>query len=510
MSSKTTLARRLPAVLAVIGLLLAAGAIAQTGSADFTQYTAIGDSLTAGFSSGGLVADAQELSYPALIYAQVNGSSSGFELPLVSNPGIPPLLDLVSLAPLAIVTNSGLGSPTNLLLPRPYDNLAVPGADAADVLGTVTDGGGLHDLILRGLGTQWQQALGLGSTFITVWVGNNDALGAATSGIVIDGVTLTTAADFEANFRGFMVPLAASGAQFAIANIPDVTAIPFVTTVAPVLVDPATSQPVLIGGQLVPLIGPDGPLDPATDFVLLTAQTELAQGIGIPVAAGGTGQPLSDSSVLSGAEAGAINARVAEFNQVIAAVANETGAALVDINGFFSEVVVEGYELGGITYTTEFLTGGIFSYDGVHSSALGYAVVANEFIQAINATYGAEIPEVDLFGFAFGPEGSAGTDVGVASAAGVRFTRAAENQLRDVMGIPRRNRLERMKAELAPVDTPEACRVDLGKRRYCRVCGPCAYGEGHCRSDSECQSGLVCVPRAGADFGLRRNIGICM
>ncbi len=85
--------------------------------------------------------------------------------------------------------------------------------------------------------------------------------------------------------------------------------LPFVTTIPPVLVNPATRQPVLINGQLVPLLGqgdaaypcipvpPDqGCGLPPGSRVTLPASQLLAQGIGIPVAAGGTGQPLPNGT----------------------------------------------------------------------------------------------------------------------------------------------------------------------------------------------------------------------
>jgi lysophospholipase L1-like esterase len=391
--------------LAVAGAL--AGSAQNTGSANFTTYVALGDSLTAGFCSGSLNQACQANSYPALIYKQATGKTSGFEQPRVTDPGIPAILRLASLSPLQIVSKPGLGQPANLNLPRPYNNLAVPGANVADVRNRVTDGGGLHDLILRGLGTQLQQALVQHPTFVTLWIGNNDALAAATRGIVVDDLTLTTTARFEADYRAIVTAIAASGAKLAIANVPQVTAIPFVTTLPPVLVNPATRQPVIINGAPVRLIGPNGLLRP-TDFVLLSAQAELAVGKGIPRAAGGTDQPLSDAVVLSAEEAATINARVNSYNAVIRAVANEVGAAFVDANAALEQVRLGRIGVGGATYSGAFLTGGVFSYDGVHPTPFGYAYVANLFIQAINDKFGGDIEPVNLYPFVFGPDASAG------------------------------------------------------------------------------------------------------
>jgi hypothetical protein len=43
-----------------------------SGDADFTNYVAVGNSLTAGYADNGLYADAQMQSYPAMIAGQIN------------------------------------------------------------------------------------------------------------------------------------------------------------------------------------------------------------------------------------------------------------------------------------------------------------------------------------------------------------------------------------------------------------------------------------------------------
>jgi len=440
------------AILRSIALvaLLALAATPAFAQANFGKYVALGDSLTAAFASGGLHVNVQQRSYPALIARQAGVSD--FQQPLAGAPGIPPLLAIAGFqgaSPIIVPRSATPGAPLNLMLPRPYDNLAVPGFDSVDVVQTRT-GNAIIDLVLRGLGTQLELAAVQQPTFATVWIGNNDVLGAATSGIVIDGVTLTRVADFTAAYQQTVGTLAAVGAQMAIANIPDVTAIPFVNTLPPVLVNPATGDPVVgPNGQFIPLIGPQGLLGP-NDKVLLSASAELAQGIGVPAAVGGTNLPLSDSSVLSAGEVATIQARTAELNAVIAATAASVGAATVDINGFFSDVAANGFAAGGnIVYTADFLTGGIFSYDGVHPTPMGYAVVANLFIDAINSHFGDSIPQVSLIPFIFGPDGTAG---GTIEAPGLIegtpiFAAASSQSLYDSLGLPSIEELMRIKDE---------------------------------------------------------------
>jgi lysophospholipase L1-like esterase len=432
-------------LLVLAALVLVAGPAA--AQANFGKYVALGDSLTAGYMSGGLIDEAQERSYPALIARQVG--IADFQLPLAGAPGIPPLLAIQGFqggSPIITPRAANPGPPLNLNLQRPYDNLAVPGFDTSEILNTVSlPGNALSDLILRGLGTQLQQALVQQPTFVTVWAGNNDVLGAAVSGVVIEGVTLTPFNVFGPAHRTILGAIAQSGAQMAVANIPDVTALAFVNAIPPVVVNPATREPVIVNGQLVPLIGPNGPMA-LGDKVLLTASALLAQGIGVPQQLGGTGQPLPDTVHLSVAELNRIQVHTSALNVLIAQNANDFGAALVDVHGFFNGVARNGYGVGGITYTTDFLTGGIFSYDGVHPTPFGYAVVANLFIDAINQHFNDDIPHVDLLPFIFGPDGSAGATIplpGLGAGTPV-FAGAAYESVRKSLGVPSAKQLDRL------------------------------------------------------------------
>jgi lysophospholipase L1-like esterase len=373
--------------------------------AALSVYVSLGDSLAAGFSNGALVESHQRVSVPALIARQAR--LEGFEQPLVGEPGIPAELALASLVPVPTIApkSADQGAPLNPSLGRPYNNLAVPGATVQDAL--VTQSGGYHDLVLRRQGSQVAQAAALAPTFVTLWIGNNDVLGAVVRGTAVDGVTLTPVAAFKSAYEQLAASLKATGAFVIAANLPDVTAIPFATTLRAVVVDPLTGQPVLADGQPVPLLGSKGPL-PTGSLVTLAASPYLTEGIGIPSAQGGTGLPLPDEVVLDPAETAAIRDRVKALNQVIRDVCQASGFSLLDVHALMDEVSTRGREVGGVTLTSDFLTGGVFSYDGVHLTDLGYAVVANEWIALINAG-GGHVPLVDLGPFlGFAPGGGAG------------------------------------------------------------------------------------------------------
>ncbi len=384
-------------VAAVLAALAAAALPAPLrAQTTLSVYASVGDSLAAGASNASLVETHQRTSVPALIARQAQ--VAGFELPLVGEPGIPSELALVTLVPVPTIAPKApdqMGLPLNPSLPRPYNNLAVPSATVQDAL--VTQSGGFHDVVLRGQGSQVAQAVALAPTFVTLWIGNNDVLGAVVRGSAVDGVTLTPVASFRSAYEQVVATLRTTGAFMIAANLPDVTAIPFATTVRPVVTDPLTGAPILVNGQTVPLVGTKGPL-PTGSLVTIAATAYLAEGIGIPAAQGGTDLPLPDDVVLDPAEVAAIRDRVNALNQVIGEICQAASVPVLDVHALLEEITTRGREVGGVRLDEDFLTGGIFSYDGVHLTDLGYAVVANEWIAMINAN-GGHVPLVDLAPF---------------------------------------------------------------------------------------------------------------
>jgi lysophospholipase L1-like esterase len=386
----------------LLGTALAALLAAPVSAAQpsFAKYVAVGDSLSAGFTNGSLVLTHQQYSWPSLVARQIGTPITSFQQPYITEPGGPAELALVSLSPLLIAPKAtGTGLPANYDLTRPYNNLAVPGATSVDVVTRTT--GPLEDAILRGKGTQLQQAVSLAPTFVTLWIGSNDVLGAVTNGRAIDGVTMVPLPAFRAAYAQIVAALRGTGATVVTATIPDVTLSPFANTIPPVVVNPATGQPVQIGGQTVPLIGPTGPLAPGSK-VTLGASSLLARGVGIPAALGGSGQPLPDEVVLDPAELAIIRDRVSAINASIREIAGAAGVPVLDLNAFTTELLTNGRAYAGITLTGSFLTGGLVGYDGIHPTETGYALIANEWIAFLNQQFGTQLVPVELASFVFG------------------------------------------------------------------------------------------------------------
>ena len=419
---KTSNLLRIAATLAV-ALLLALPSTAQAQQADFTTFVSIGDSILSGFTDGCLVDYGQNDSMGAIV-ARAAGAT--YQQPIIGRPGLGPCMYLISLAP-SFGNRPNTGVPTNSTLARPYNNLSVPGFKIADAVNTnpTTAAGGLTYIILRGLGTQLQQAASLKPTFLLMYLGNNDVLGAATSATAIEGLTLTPMASVNANLDTiFSTMKTAQGGtgKGLVVTVPDVASIPFVTTVSPMLGIYPTGTPG-IGGQPIyalydtcPAGVPACPV-PAGSYLTLLAAGYLQAGYGIPCAVlpptdprqANCNKPLPDNLsisaagitpgvVLTPAEIAAIRARTGEINAALIAKGTAAGYKVWDAAAVFADVKANGRNYGGLAAPigTAFLSGGFFGYDGVHPTSIGYAIGADDIIQTINYYYGNNLPRVNM------------------------------------------------------------------------------------------------------------------
>lgn len=99
--------------------------------------------------------------------------------------------------------------------------------------------------------------------------------------------------------------------------------------------------------------------------------------------------PLADKWVLIPAEQASIKTATDLYNQTIAAVAAQYNIAIVDFKAILEKASTTGISDGDFILTTELVKGGLVSLDGIHLTSRGYAVMANEFLKAIDATYGS-------------------------------------------------------------------------------------------------------------------------
>lgn len=446
---------RLSAVL-LFTALVAAPSFAARGKADFTRFVTLGDSFGVGVSNVGANLTHQRHSWPAVIARQVGLNTDCvtdgpkcFEQPYISEPGILPELQLVSLSPLTIQLKPGLGAPLNSGLQRPYNNLSIDGAEIADALQVDGDGNEQYSapIVLRGLGSMTDQALRLNPTFIAMWIGGDDAFNGVQGG---KPALMTSVADFTRDYNAVLDKLVkgAPDAGFVVGNLPtDIRGIPFVSVIPSVLINPQTGQPILDpSGKPIPLIadlgaGNFGQLPPGS-LVLLTSLQLIQSGYGIPAALKpllpplpNIGKPLPDEAVLTPTEIAAINQRLVDYNSAISAAASSRDIPVVDINAFLNQVKA-GIQAGPFNLSLAYITGGIISLDGFHLTDIGYALFGNEYIKTINAAYGTRIPLAGLWQFLQNndPNAQASSELPIIDAAAAK----AMNML--VPPAPRRRR----------------------------------------------------------------------
>ncbi len=480
------------------------------GSADFSNYVSLGSSLTAGFTDGALFIAAQENSLPNILstkFAMIGGGD--FTQPLtndnfgglaaggdrIQNPrlvfgGAGPVGLETVIGPVTVTTDIALNNPSG-----PFNNLGVPGAKSFHLLapgygnlGNVSLGLA-NPFFVRMTGTTpdasvLDLAVGQSPTFFSLWIGNNDVLGYATTGgdetNPLTPVSGVPGVGFDGSYGALIATLTAGGAQGVVANIPNVTSIPHFTTVPHNPLDPSNPDfgpliPTLNGifGQLNQVFAFLGvpersieftnaaanevvirdetltdlsaqiagvlaasPTFPAfvesfglpaqaaplvagllgntygqtreataddlfvlpsssiigevnTDAVAALVAQGLSQELAGQFAVEGITLPLEDKWVLLPSEQEEIATATEAFNTIIAATASQAGLALVDANALLNDLANGGLTSGEFTLTSNLVTGSAFSLDGIHPTARGYALLANEFMKAIDATYGS-------------------------------------------------------------------------------------------------------------------------
>lgn len=474
------------------------------GDADFSSYVAIGNSLTAGVMDGTVSRGSQAYSFPSMLagqFAIVGGGEftqpsyaedvnnlgglagiPGASTRLIINQAINPATgqpfgpqpiagtSTITLTPQAMAFNN-MGVPqakTFHLLAPGYGNPAGLGTTANPYfvrMATSTSTTVMDDAMMKN------------PTFFTNWIGNNDVLGYSTSGGVgstagTGGGDITPLPVFTASYNAIIDRLTSNGAKGVVATIPNVTSIPYFTTVpynpltaaviggqageaaGVALIQAANAQlygpisaaltafgqpnrihtlsttegnPLLIKDETLTNMAPQltlalqaagytlpeatfianifGQARQATssDLVLLTTRSVIGTaptGIPAPFDKYGISYPLQDQHILTAAEIAEVNTATTAFNNVIRTAAQAKNLAVADMNAILNQLVSGLRTADGQIYTANYFAGTsnlstvLFSLDGIHPNARGYAVITNEVIKVINQHYNAKLPFV--------------------------------------------------------------------------------------------------------------------
>jgi hypothetical protein len=219
--------------------------------------------------------------------------------------------------------------------------------------------------------------------------------------------------------------------QVVVANIPNITVIPYFTTVGPQMAFnipwgsiAAMGAPGLFYQKHGEIVNPTSYIDSVgllTGQILVTLPGSTYAGLlgtptgkyyrdnNITIQAGiDTTKPFGfhpqnpwpDGLTLDADEISTTASAVSQYNTTIQSIANAKGWGLVDINSVFNMIRANdfsgGTDYNGIKFKTIYVEGGLFTLDGTHPTSQAQGIIANEFIKVINAEFGAAIPLIDV------------------------------------------------------------------------------------------------------------------
>ncbi|HEX8244575.1 MAG TPA: SGNH/GDSL hydrolase family protein [Longimicrobium sp.] len=395
------------------------------GGVLFTRYVSLGNSITAGYQSGGIVDSLQRNSYANLLAQR---ATAPFNQPLFQGAGCPQPFS----APLTPVASNPAASCSRVDVGGPTSNLAVPGARIADLFLTPSDPtNAFHRLygLITGGKSQAQAMIDQHPSFVSVWIGNNDALAAAVSGVL--GPTtagadsnLTRLSSFNASADQMATAIRNSGAQGAL-----LIGVVFADSAAPILQPGAffylardaagnfNGKPVNANCSPITPLGTPNPLSQnLVSFQILSSAVPEINCSG--TVAGG-------AFVLDATERTVLDNRIAAYNAKLQALATANGWLYVNPNDILrpyvalngSLAVTNGrYNqdrkcqlLATATTPTQFQTavqnscpvtgptaapnffGALISFDGVHPSTAAHVIIARSLAGSINTRYGTAL-----------------------------------------------------------------------------------------------------------------------
>ena len=382
-----------------------------TGGARFQRYVAMGNSITAGFQSGGISDTLQRRSYAVLVAGAMRGDR--FYYPSLALPGCPPPYTNV-------FTQTRVAGPPcayrNPALPPYISNVAVPGAEALDLLqngpGAGTNSNALTQLFLGGR-TQIQAMVAAQPTFVSAWAGNNDVLGAATNGTNGgDSTLITPAAAVQTEYTQIADAVQGTGADALLIGVANVTALPFFSQGATYwaikngLVPGAAFPPAFtVSNNCAPIV--TGIPGARGDSVLVPFPYGGAL---LTAASPPNNQPRnldcadSVAAIIVPAELRKLVGAVLAYNAADSTIAAQRGWAWLNPNPTLDSLraittpppnpppVAPFPAFGSACSASPF--GTAFSCDGVHPSTATHVIIARHVILAINAKYGSAIPNI--------------------------------------------------------------------------------------------------------------------
>lgn len=369
----------------------------------FRRYAALGNSITAGFQSVGIDDSTQIRAYPQLLAAAMRTT---FVYPKLNGRGCPP-----PFTNNVTQTRVGGGTPTtcDLRVPTtgPLNSVAVPGNVVDNLLSNFGPPPSSFDPLktfFLGGRTETELMTQLQPTFVSLWIGNNDVLGALTSltnpG---DPAQITSPTLFAAQYDSVLNLIQGTGAKAVLVSVADVSVLPYASRAA-------IYYCLKNGGCPAPL-PPQDPTFAAIPTFTVNVNCAPPGGLSVLVpwpigltkletAINGGAATIDcsvDNEVVTATELDAMQSAVTAYNAHIASEATTRGYAFFDVNSPLGALVASGI-IPSFPNVTPALSGQsvdfgtIFSLDGVHPSSLAHRLLADSIASAINQKYGTGLP----------------------------------------------------------------------------------------------------------------------
>lgn len=398
------------------------------GDVNATSIVAIGGNSFAGYSDDALHPEGQEYSIPSIVLDRMEGSNqfNPFTLPYLSSSsnginlnGDSKLIlgyktdcnNETSLSPIRKAVSGNLDDLNNWVYGTdgPFYNLSIPNLKFQELndvgLGNPANGIGNYNPWFSRIASNQanssilSDAVALDPTFLLLSIGQDDITDFAKSGAT--GTALPSNVDFYNDLQE--VEATFPNVQGVISMIPNVLLTPYFNTIPYNGLTLDADQAETINNVFNPIgifftEGDNGFLieDAGEPFgVRKIVEGELVL-LGIPldsVKCYGMGSivPIPDRYILTLDEITALYQKMFQYNNEISSYAMTNDYALVDATAIYLSLQ-SGIVYNGVSISTEFVSGGAFSMDGLNLNPIGNALLANQYIKAINNKYNARIP----------------------------------------------------------------------------------------------------------------------
>lgn len=405
---------------------------------DFTRYVALGDSITAGYMDGALCHYGQLHNYAYFLSQQLQAFGSGdFNQCMVPPHSIglgfqgnsclekktrtvfneKESIDIGYIAPqgdLSIIA-SNFYNPEKL-----FNNIGIPATKLITLLfpsyGNPQHGVGNFNPFFTRMASNPLTASPLGDallqnpTFFSLFVGNNDALAYALSGCTENTLTPMEgdiSIGFEASATAMIQALTANGAKGVISNLPNLDATSYFKTIPYNALILSYDEALELNNRYAnfnikfkegknAFVVCDSVTDKNSirqlqknEYILLDALLDVDKHLYLKGLSA-----IPKKYCLTSDEIKTIQNRLDEYNSCLKQLAEEYELAFVDTNKILKLRSTDRV-YNPIAQNFYYKKGGVFSLDGLHPNPYGHALLANEMINQINATYNTAIPFLD-------------------------------------------------------------------------------------------------------------------